>query len=142
MARTFGDDWMIPALDDDNEAFYTSGKVMLQCCDDCGVFQHPPEEICPGCQGRNLGFKDGGTEGTVESFAVVHRAVHPALTDYCPYAIAVVSVTGAPGVNVFGNILNRAPHDIEIGQKVRVVFEEAIEPEIDEPLRIPQWEVV
>lgn len=142
MARIFGDDWMIPALDDDNEAFYTSGKLMFQCCKDCGVFQHPPEEICPGCQGRNLAFEACGTEGTVESVAVVHRPVHPGLAEYCPYAIVVVSIAGAPGVNVIGNILNRAPHDIVIGQKVRVVFEAAVEPEISDPLRIPQWEVV
>ena len=111
MARHFGDDWLIPALDPFNESWFTAGKITVQSC-------------------------------AVESVAVVHHPVHPGLSDYCPYAIVVVSLDGAPGANAIGNILNRDPGDISIGQRVRAVFEPAKDAKTGADLLIPQWEVV
>jgi len=142
MARHFGDDWLIPALDPFNESWFTAGKITVQSCDDCGVFQHPPEDVCGSCQGTALSFVECSGEGTVESVAVVHHPVHPGLSDHCPYAIVVVSLDGAPGANAIGNILNRDPGDISIGQRVRAVFEPAKDAETGADLLIPQWEVV
>jgi len=133
---------MIPALDPTNESWFTSGRINAQSCDDCGAFQHPPDDVCGGCQGTNLSFVDCSGEGTVESVAVVHHPVHPGLSDHCPYAIAVISIDGAPGVNAIGNVRNRAPHEVAIGQRVRAVFEEVPDPDGGETLRIPQWEVI
>ena len=73
MTRYLGDDWLIPALDATNESWFTAGKITAQSCNDCGTFQHPPDEICGSCQGTNLSFKDCSGEGTVESVAVVER---------------------------------------------------------------------
>jgi uncharacterized OB-fold protein len=142
MARHLGDDWLIPALDESNESWFTAGKITAQSCDSCGAFQHPPEDVCGGCQGTSLSVKECSGEGTVESVAVVHHPVHPGLSEHCPYAIVVVSLDGAPGVNAIGNILNRAPADVAIGQKVRAVFEPAKDPETGADLLIPQWETV
>ena len=36
----------------------------------------------------------------------------------------VVSVDGAPGVHAIGNLMNGEPGDVEIGQRVRAVFED------------------
>ena len=142
MARYFGDDWLIPALDPTNSPWFTAGRITVQSCDDCGIFQHPPDEVCGGCQGTSLSFKTCSGEGTVESVAVVHHPVHPGLADRCPYAIVVVSIDGAPGVNAIGNVTNRQPQEIAIGQRVRAVFEEVRDPDSGDTLRIPQWEVV
>jgi hypothetical protein len=43
---------------------------------------------------------------------------------------------------VIGNVLNRAPREVAVGQRVRVCFEEAKDPQSGERLQIPQWEVV
>jgi uncharacterized OB-fold protein len=142
MARLLGDAWVLPALDDLNRPWFTSGKVQVQACDDCGAFQQPPDEICGSCQGTRLSFRECSGEGTIESVAVVHQAVHPALKDAVPYAVVVVSVDGAPGVNAIGNVVNRPPSEVRIGQRVRVAFEECTSPEEGEALKIPMWEVV
>jgi hypothetical protein len=141
MARHLGDEWVLPGIDDLNRAWFTSGVISLQVCDDCDALQHPPDEICGSCQGNRLSFRECSGEGRVESVAVVHHPVHPALKDRVPYAIVLVSIDDAPGVNAIGNVLNRQPGEIEIGQRVRAVFEEVGDPEGGEPLRIPQWEV-
>ena len=142
MTRYLGDNWLVPYIDASNESWFTAGKITAQACDDCGAFQHPPEDICGSCQGTNLSFKDCNGKGTVESVAVVHHPAHPGLADYCPYAIVVVSIDGAAGVNVVGNLLNCEPRAIVIGQRVRAVFEDVKDPDNGASLRIPQWEVV
>ena len=52
----------------------------------------------------------------------------------------VMKSAGAPGVNVQGNVVNCPAEDVEIGQRVRAVFEEATDPATGQALLIPQWE--
>jgi hypothetical protein len=68
--------------------------------------------------------------------------VHPALKERVPYVVVLVSIDDVPGVRVIGNVLNRAPREVAVGQRVRVCFEEAKDPQTGDLLRIPQWEVV
>jgi uncharacterized OB-fold protein len=59
-----------------------------------------------------------------------------------PYAIVLVSVVDAPGILVAGNVAGTDPDAIRIGDRVRVVFAEAREPNTGDELRIPHWEIV
>ncbi len=142
MSRALGDDWTLPLLDDRNRAWFTSGRLRIQRCEACEAWQHPPEDVCGSCQGTRLRFDECGETGRVESFVVVHRAVHPKLEASVPYAVALVSLDGAQGVQVLGNVLNRAPDALAIGQPVRVVFETVPDPEGGHTLHIPQWEAI
>ena len=142
MTRYLGDDWLLPRLDGRNEAWFTSGELTLQRCDDCGAYQHPPEDICSHCQGAALSFVACGETGVVESAAVVHHPIHPWLADHCPYVIAVISIDGAPGVNVIGNVLECEPSAVTIGVKVRVDFERVEDAQAGVTLQLPQWRLV
>ena len=79
--------------------------------------------------------------GKVESAVLVHHPIHPALKERVPYVVAIVSVDGAPGCNVIGNVVGCSPETVEIGARVRAVYEEATDPESGEKLLIPQWEL-
>jgi uncharacterized OB-fold protein len=142
MSRVLGDDWLLPALDARNRAWFTSGALALQACTRCAAVQFPPEDACRSCGAFELGERASAGRGRVESIAVVHHPIHPALRPYVPYAVVLVSLDDAPGVSLLGNVLNRAPDAIAIGDRVRVVFEEVRDPDSGETLRIPQWEVV
>jgi uncharacterized OB-fold protein len=142
MTRHLGDDWLLPAIDDLNRPWFTEGTLQVQQCGDCDTLQHPPDEVCCGCQGTNLGFRECRGQGHIESVAIVHQAVHPGLKDALPYAVVVVSIDDAPGVNAIGNVLNREPSQVEIGQAVRAVFEDVEPADGGERLLVPQWEVV
>jgi uncharacterized OB-fold protein len=142
MRRHLGDDWTLPAIDDATRAWFTSGRLMVQRCDDCATWQHPPDEICSGCQGSRLSFVECGEDGRIESFVVVHRAVHPALEDRVPYAVALVSIDAAPGVHALGNVLGAEIEDLAIGLPVRAVFESVPDPDSGQVLQIPQWEIL
>ena len=142
MTRILGENWALPGLDDRNRAFFTSGVLTLQRCQSCSHVQHPPEDLCTSCQGTAFEeFKSAG-RGRIESVAVVHHPVHPALADQIPYAIVLVSVADAPAVLITGNVVGTAPEAVKIGAEVRVIFEEATDPSDDQVFRIPQWEIV
>ena len=142
MSRALGDDWLLPALDAKNRAWFTSGTLALQACARCAVVQFPPEDACRSCGSFELGARTSAGRGVVESVAVVHHAVHPLLRPRVPYAVVLVALDDAPHVRLLGNVLNRAYDQVAIGDRVRVVFEEVKDPESGELLRIPQWEVV
>ena len=141
MTRHLGDDWILPELDDLNRPWFTSGEIQVQTCDDCGAFQHPPDEVCASCQGSSLSFRAVPGDGRVESAVVVHQAVHPVLKDRVPYTVVVVSLDDAPGVSAIGNVLNREPGSVKIGDRVKATFEDCSAPD-GEAMKIPQWEVV
>ena len=103
--------------------------------------QHPPTDVCGACQSFEFDERTSAGRGRVESRMVAHYAVHPALKDRVPYVVVLVVLDDLPGVRVIGNVVNRAPHEVAVGQRVRVCFEEAKDPQSGELLRIPQWEV-
>ena len=139
MDRYLGD-FILPQLTPKNTPYFTSGSIQIQFCEDCGHAQHPPDDVCYACQGTKLVFAPCPGTGKVESFARVHHPIHPALKDKVPYVIAIVSVDGAPGCNVQGNIVNCSPDAVSIGLKVRAVYEEVEDPATKQKLLIPQWE--
>jgi len=142
MKRVLGDSWALPALDARTRDFFTAGVLTLQQCKQCEHIQHPPEDVCESCQSFELGSFASAGLGRIESVAVVTQAVHTLLADRVPYAIVLVSVADAPGILIAGNVVGKEPDAIEIGDPVRVVFEEATDPRTGEELRIPQWELV
>ena len=135
MSRYLGD-FILPEIDRLNEQWFTSGKLMVQVCNDCGKTQHPPDDVCYSCGGFNLDFQELAGTGTIESAVTIWHPTHPGLADRVPYVVAVVAMDGAPGCNAIGNIVNAEPGQVAIGQKVNVVFEHA-----GDNLQIPQWEL-
>ena len=140
MTRILGDNWLLPSLEPHNRAYFTAGKLMVQACRACGHAQHPPEDLCRRCGSHDVAARPSTGVGRVESIAVVHHPVHPLLKDRVPYIVVLVAVDDAPGVRLLGNVSTAAPGEITIGTRMRVVFEEARDPETDESLFIPQWE--
>jgi len=141
MRRVLGERWALPTLDAHTRDFFTAGVLTLQQCQRCKHIQHPPEDVCGSCQSFELGRFTSAGDGAVESVVVVTQPVHPLLADRVPYAIVLVSVTDAPGILVAGNVVGKDPDAVKIGDRVRVVFEDATEPRTGEDLKIPQWEV-
>ena len=141
MTRYLGDDFLLPFLNSYNTPFFTAGSIQIQFCKDCDHAQQPPDDLCYACQSRSLEFRSMPGTGTVESAVLVHHPLHPALKERVPYVVAIVSVDGAPGCNVTGNVLGCPPEDVEIGARVRAIYEEVEDPATGTQLKIPQWEL-
>lgn len=142
MTRYMPDSWPLPALDTWNRPFFGSGTIVIQECSNCGTLQHPPEQICHRCLGMEFTGHETNGEGTIYSYQVVYYPAAPALQAVVPYNVVLVSLDEHPEIRIIGNVVNRKPQDLAIGQPVRAVFEAIADEELGETLYLPQWEVV
>lgn len=115
----------LPRLDADNRAFWTGGKdneLLLMRCQDCASFIHPPRPVCRNCLSENVAPEAVAGTGVIDTFTVNYQKWHPAME--VPFVLARVAVDGAPGVILTTNIVGCAVDDVDIGDRVRVTFEQ------------------
>jgi uncharacterized OB-fold protein len=80
--------------------------------------------------------------GTIWSFVVPHPPLLPAYAELAPYNVIVVALDEDPTIRLVGNLLASEdgpinevdPTMIEIGQRVRVVFQK-----ISDGVALPRW---
>src|SRR3546814_5850180 len=68
---------ILPAIDRDNEAFWTwggEGRLAIHRCADCRYYVHPPVPFCPQCEGRDVAAQAVSGRGRIVSFTVNHKA--------------------------------------------------------------------
>ena len=139
-SRYLPEEWTLPLLTDENTPFFTSGELLIQTCAACGSVQHPPEELCRACQAMEFEYVAARPTGVVESFTVVHHAVHPLLKAVVPYNVVVVVLDEHPDVHIVGNVIDVAPGDVEIGMSVTATWAEvAATAEQPETMYLLQW---
>jgi uncharacterized protein len=131
-------DWALPAIDDTNRAWFTSGALALQKCSECGRLQHPPEEICHACGSMSFGTRTVAPTGVVHSYTVVHHPVHDALGASVPYVVVLVRLDEVPEIRVVGNLLDVPIDEVAIDLPVEAVWEERATDDGD-VVSLPQW---
>ena len=116
----------LPELTDTNHFFWTSGEdgtLRFQRCGDCGHWLHPPSVTCPKCLSENLTPEAVSGLATVGAVTINHQQWMPGMKE--PYAIAIVELDEQPALHLTTNIVGVPPESVEIGQRVKVVFEHA-----------------
>ena len=114
-----------PRLDRDNRAFWTGGaegRLNIMHCGDCGTFIHPPREICHNCLSENVAPKAVAGTAVVDTYTVNYQAWAKDME--VPFVIARVKLDDAPGVTLTTNIVGCPVDEVDIGDPVRVLFEE------------------
>ncbi|MBP9033292.1 MAG: OB-fold domain-containing protein [Pseudomonadales bacterium] len=115
----------LPRLDAENRPFWTGGAVgelRITRCQDCRAFIHPPRPVCRSCLSENVAPEVVTGTGVVDTFTVNYQKWHPAAE--VPYVIARVALDGAPGVYLTTNIVGCPVDEVDIGDRVRVTFEQ------------------
>jgi uncharacterized OB-fold protein len=115
----------LPRLDSLNRDFWTGGaqgELRIACCGDCGTFIHPPRPVCRNCLSENVAAKAVSGTGVVDTFTINHQKWHPMME--VPFVIARVALDGAPGVYLTTNIVGCAVDQVDIGDRVKVKFEQ------------------
>ena len=116
---------LLPRLDPDNRFFWTSGAdgvLRFLRCQACETFIHPPRPICPHCLSEDVAPAAVPGTATIDTYTINHQKWHPAME--VPYVIARVAIDGAPGVFLTTNIVGCDPRDVDMDDKVKVVFEQ------------------
>jgi len=78
--------------------------------------------ICPECHSTQTEWITGGGKGVVYTFAVYHRAFHPAFKDDLPYVSAIVELEEGP--HLLTNIIGCNPDDVRCDMPVEVLWED------------------
>lgn len=115
---------VLPAIDDTNEFFWTSGAdglLRFLRCRQCGYHLHPPSPRCPECGSLDVSPAAVSGRGQVYSFTVNHQSWDGGTE---PYAIVLVELDEQVGLRLTSNLLGVDLDAIEIGMPVQVVFEE------------------
>lgn len=112
-------------MDASNRAFWTGGadnELRLMRCRDCETFVHPPRPVCRNCLSENVAPEAVVGTGVVDTFTINYQKWHPAME--VPFVIARVAIDGAPGVILTTNIVDCPVDDVDIGDRVRVTFQQ------------------
>ncbi|MCY4425668.1 MAG: OB-fold domain-containing protein [Halieaceae bacterium] len=115
----------LPRLDSMNRDFWTGGaenELRILRCQDCAVFIHPPRPVCRNCLSENVAAEVVAGTGTIDTYTVNYQKWRPDLE--VPFVIARVALDGVPGVILTTNIVGCSADDVDVGQRVRVTFEQ------------------
>jgi hypothetical protein len=107
-----------------------AGELRLQRCRECGTCWHPANDFCPSCLGHNFEWTAASGNGTIAGRTFLHQTHHRPLAPGVPHNVAWVELDEGPMVTA--NIVGAVKHDIEVGRRVRVVFER-VTPEVTVP---------
>jgi len=116
-----------------------AGRLVIQRCSGCGIWQWGPEWICHSCHSFDLAWEEVRAEGRIYSWERVWHAVHPALKTAVPYLVVLVELREPKTVRLIGNLLGNPHLQVSIGAEVVGEFEHhtASEP----PFSLLQWRV-
>ena len=118
----------LPQINSDTQPFWDGCRkheLRFQKCVACDHVRWPPSMICPECYDSRTEWIKAVGKGVVYTYAVYHRAFHPAFKDDLPYVSAVVELEEGP--HLLTNIIGCRPDDVRCDMPVEVVWEDVIE---------------
>ncbi len=114
---------LAPSMTPDTQFFWDGAKehrLLIQQCDACHRFRHPPRPMCPDCNSLQWTAVDASGQATVFSFVMPR---HPQYPWFEPdYIVALVELE--EGVRLVTNLVDVAPAEVSVGMAVTVRFDE------------------
>ena len=108
-----------PNINSENKAFWDAAQnnqLSLKFCNSCKEPHYYPRTICPHCGSDDSLWVESKGLGEIYSYTVMRRGVE------VPFAMAYVRLN--EGISLLTHLTNCDFDAIQIGQKVRVVFQE------------------
>jgi uncharacterized protein len=127
----------LPVIDDTNRHYWEGAgehRLVVLRCVGCRTWVHPPDGVCPGCQGDELVPEELSGRGRVYSWSVMHSPGNPGFENRIPYAVLVVELEEQRGLFTIGNVVDCELDDIEIDMALEVTWEE-----LTDEITLPQW---
>jgi uncharacterized OB-fold protein len=96
-------------------------RLLLQRCDDCGRWHHPPRPICPRCWSTRVTPTEIVGSGTIHLTTFLHQGPAAEGVDYAtPYPVVTVELDEQEGLRFTGTVVDAARDDIRIGARVQL----------------------
>jgi uncharacterized OB-fold protein len=130
----------IPVPDKVTQPFWDAtreGRLVVQRCEDCKRFQHPPEPLCFACGSAAVGYEAVSGRGRIQSYSITYDTRDPAFESLQPYPVVLVSLEEQDDLIFLTNMPGVPLEGVAIDVPVMVEFEE-----IAEGVSIPQFRPV
>lgn len=98
-------------------------RLVVQRCQACQYYNHPPRPVCDNCSSDQLEFEPVSGRGTVYSYSLMHQKTIAGFGDEVPYLVVVVELEEQPGLFMLTNLPGARVEDVQIGQPVEVTFQ-------------------
>jgi len=127
----------LPAVDDLSQPFWEAAKqhkLVVQRCQECSYFNHPPRLACDACQSQQLQFEPVSGQGTIYTFTVMHQPNIAGFEDQIPYINILVELEEQPLLFMVSNLLDSEKDKVRNGGQVEAYFED-----VNDEITLPQF---
>ena len=99
-------------------------KLLINRCDDCSRFHHPPKPVCPDCWSSNLTPTEVEGRGEVFLAMHLHQGAPAPGVDYekGPHPVVAVELEGLGGVRFSSTVIDCPLEQVEIGLPVELTW--------------------
>ncbi|MET0196595.1 MAG: OB-fold domain-containing protein [Rhodococcus fascians] len=125
----------LPVIEKPAEDYWEGARrhrLVIQRCDECRTWIHPPRFVCPTCQSFDLRGEPASGRGTLYAWSVQHMRGVPGFPP--PYVVVVVELDEQPGLLAIGNLSGGGANGLRLGAPMEVVFED-----LTDEVTLPQW---
>ena len=129
-----------PLIDDLTRPFWDAAKehrLIIQRCQDCSHFNHPPRQVCDVCHGGELAFEQVSGRGTIYSFSVMYQPNVAGFGDELPYLNILIELEEQPQLFLVSHLPDSEREHVQIGRNVEVYFEN-----VDVELTLPKFRLL
>jgi uncharacterized OB-fold protein len=109
-------------LDRDSAAHYRgrlARQLLINRCNNCGLWRHPPKPICPSCWSTDLAPTEVSGNGMIHLAIFLHQGPPAEGVDYStPYPVVTVALDEQPGLRFTSTVIDAPNESIVIGERV------------------------
>ncbi len=129
-----------PLIDDLTRPFWEAARehrLVIQRCQECRHFNHPPRPVCNACHSAALTFEQISGRGTVYSFSVMYQPNVAGFGDELPYLSILVELEEQPRLFMVSDLPAAHREQVRIDGRVEVYFQD-----VDAELTLPKFRLV
>lgn len=124
-------------IDADNAAHYRGlleQRLLVNRCDDCGRYHHPPRPVCPACWSRSVTPTEVRGDGSIAFFTILRQGAPQPGVDYSNgHPLVAIELDEQPGLRVSGTVVGTPADQLRVGDRVRALWRQI-------PNRLPRMD--
>ena len=102
-------------------------RLVVQRCQACSYYNHPPRPFCDACLSQDLKFAPVSGRGQVYTFTIMHQRDVAGFEGEAPFINIVVELVEQPRLLMVANLPRDERVRLRVGAAVEVWFEERAE---------------
>ena len=129
---------VLPQPDELTQPFWDAaaeGRLVIQRCQQCGFWAHPPRIVCNRCHSFDMKWEPVSGKGRLYTWEVMHMQSITGFEDRVPYTTLLVELEEQPKLLLLSHLAG-VDATLKVGQPCEVYFEKV------ENFTLPQFRVI